>query len=241
MPRTEKHHPAAKAAAATKYLPLLADPLYPLAEAVGHAVVHEITVYKQQAAKSVARGSATAPAIRDLRTALEVSAQLYDDLKALVSKVLEESLSAPTVEGKALRMALIGKLASQEMGGQVPTLAAVPAKAEATDGLLTTAEAAARLEASRPYVSMLCDAGKLGKVIMTEGGHRRIRTSAVEAHLTARAKAHDRALSPRQAGLQAGLYEHDDSHYVNAARNSAAPVARSVKAPMAKATPKSRS
>jgi excisionase family DNA binding protein len=54
----------------------------------------------------------------------------------------------------------------------------------AEDGelLLTTAEAALRLGMSRPYVSMLCDQGKLGEVRRSEGGHRRIRESAVEAY-----------------------------------------------------------
>lgn len=62
---------------------------------------------------------------------------------------------------------------------------------QSNDGelLLTTAEAAARLGMSRPYVSMLCDQGKLGDVSRSEGGHRRIRQSAVEAYLRTHRRA----------------------------------------------------
>ena len=82
----------------------------------------------------------------------------------------------------------------------------------AMDALLTTAEAAKLLDVSRPYVAMLCDAGQLGDVL-TEGGHRRIRLSAVETYLAARANECDSPQSPREAGVDAGLYDHPDGHY----------------------------
>jgi excisionase family DNA binding protein len=78
--------------------------------------------------------------------------------------------------------------------------------------LLSMAEAAARLDASRPYVSMLCDSGQLDEVL-TEGGRHRVYASAVDAYLTARALEHADALSLRDAGMEAGLYEHPDDHY----------------------------
>lgn len=88
------------------------------------------------------------------------------------------------------------------------------------DALLTTAEAAVQLEVSRPHVSMLCNAGKLGEVVMTEGGHRRIRSSAVQSYLATRAKQHQGAVSPRRAGAQAGLYAYPDGHFENVVRNA---------------------
>jgi excisionase family DNA binding protein len=108
------------------------------------------------------------------------------------------------------------------------------------DVLLTTTEAAARLEASRPYVSMLCNAGKLGDIVMTERGHRRIRSSAVQAYLESRGKPHEGAVSPRQAGVEAGLYAHPDGHCVNVVREAGTPKPAKQATP-AKAVRKSRS
>jgi excisionase family DNA binding protein len=82
----------------------------------------------------------------------------------------------------------------------------------AMDALLSTAEAAELLDVSFPYVAMLCDAGQLGE-LLTEGGHRRIWSSAVDAYLAARAQENEGTPSPREAGVAAGLYNHPDSHY----------------------------
>ena len=80
------------------------------------------------------------------------------------------------------------------------------------DALLTLAETATRLDVSRPYAVMLCDAGQLGEVTL-ECGRRRVRASAVEAYVAARAQEHEGAPSPRETGIAAGLYAHPDSHY----------------------------
>lgn len=76
------------------------------------------------------------------------------------------------------------------------------------DVLLTIAEAAERLGTSRPYASMLTDAGKLGDVSMTEDGRRRVRPSNVDAYITARTKQNEGAPLPREAGVDAGLYRY---------------------------------
>ncbi|MDR6859807.1 hypothetical protein [Variovorax guangxiensis] len=115
----------------------------------------------------------------------------------------------------------------------------VVAQGALTDVLLTTAEAAAKLDASRPYVAMLCHAGKLGDVVMTKEGHRRTRSSAVQAYLDHRAKQHEGAKSPRQAGVDAGLYDYPDGHYVNGFRKEDASTPAKKAAP-AKAARKSR-
>ena len=83
-----------------------------------------------------------------------------------MAQVLERSLDALTSDE---RMALIARLAP-DAGHTGAELAQPPAKT--TDLLLTTAEVATRLEVSRPYIAMLCDAGKLGNVVKTEDGHR---------------------------------------------------------------------
>ena len=200
---TRELHPASKAAAAAKYASAVTNPLSPLAQQVGKALAREVTVLSHMPAKT-AKGS-TGPA----RTVAQYSSTVFETrITLLVTEVLERSLSSRTAEGKALRMALIAKLANAEAGG---VEAPVVAQAAGADALLTTAEAAAQLEVSRPYVSMLCDSGKLGQVVTTEGGHRRIRASAVQAYLAARTTQHEGAVSPRQAGVDAGLYEHPDT------------------------------
>ena len=126
-------------------------------------------------------------------------------------------------------MALIAKLANEEARVLAPAGSRTKAQ-PAGDSLLTTAEAAARLEVSRPYVSMLCDAGKLGEVVMTEGGHRRVRASAVDAYLTGRTKQLKGAPSPREAGVEGGRDQHQDGYFQNVVRETATePVASSGK------------
>lgn len=137
---------------------------------------------------------------------------------ALLEHALTQLLTSPTAESKALRMGLIAQLALQEAGGMAARGTAPIAAA--ADALLTTAQAAARLGVSRPYVSMLCDQGKLGDVTLTEGGHRRVRASAVEAYRKTSLRLAQGATSPRQAGVDAGLYAFPEGHFKNVVRKS---------------------
>ncbi|QUP56892.1 excisionase family DNA-binding protein (plasmid) [Ralstonia syzygii] len=230
MPRTP--HPAIKAAATARYGPLLSDPLNPLAEEVGKAIAAEVVELRLIVGSKGAR-SATAH-----KQAPVDETELVARITVVVAKALGQSLGEPTAAGKALRMALIAKLASAEIGSEV---VAEPLKASPAQGdtLLTTAEAATKLEVSRPYVSMLCDAGKLGEIVVTEGGHRRIRASAVEAYLAARVKQSEGAPSPREAGVDAGLYNHPEGHFQNKIRG--AETTKPAKASSARTARQSRS
>ena len=229
MPRT--HHPAVKAAAAARYSPLLSDPLNPLAEEVSRAIGAEVGGLKILRCGDTKSTTALKQASGD-------ETELLAHITVVVAKALARSLNEPTAAGKALRMALIARLATVEVGGG---LVAEPRKASATqeDALLTTADAAAKLEVSRPYVSMLCDAGKLGEVVMTEGGHRRIRMSAVDAYLAARVKQSEGVPSPRKAGVDAGLYDHPEDHFQN--KTHEAEAGKPLKSSSARTTRKSRS
>lgn len=93
---------------------------------------------------------------------------------------LASALTDESEGGTLRRMELVVALARLE-ATRGP---ARPQQDLAEDGteLLTTAAVAAELGMSRPYVSMLCDQGKLGDVSRSEGGHRRIRRSAVDAY-----------------------------------------------------------
>jgi excisionase family DNA binding protein len=212
MSRTKHRHQhtSATSVAAVMRTPMLADVLNPVASAVGGAVAREVTKLAHNNPRFLktvgGEVQATGPGAKELRAHMTV----------LVAEVLEESLCSRTAEGKALRMALIAKLAQAEISGLHAK--AARASTPSCNALLTTSEAAVELEVSRPYVSMLCDAGKLGEVVMTEGGHRRIRSSALHAY---RARQHEAAMTPREAGVEAGLYDQSDGHFVNVVRKMA--------------------
>lgn len=208
MPRARN---IVKAADRAKDAPVLFNPLHPLTVDIGSAVARRLAelgrLKRKPSEASKILNATTVPAI-DNALALRVA--------LIAGKVLEESLGAHTVEGRVLRMSLIAKLANEELrGAEEPP---VVAQGAMQDEWLTTAQAAAKLETSRPYISMLCKTGKLGEVVMIDGRHRRIRASAVQAYLESRAKQHEDGMSPRQAGVDAGLYDYPDGHFANASR-----------------------
>jgi excisionase family DNA binding protein len=197
-----------RATAAARYIAVQGnpDPIAPLADAVVRDISNAISELGQS------------PALLS-----EINARL----PALVAKALESSLTQVSSKGKALRMALIAKLASDENEMEAATGKTADKTIEASS-LLSTVEAAKILNTSRPYVTMLCDAGKLGPIEVTDGGHRRIRREAVERYRVQSTTKYDDAPSVRQAGIEAGLYDHDDSHYSNVVREQDAS-ARSAK------------
>jgi hypothetical protein len=151
-------HPAVKAAAAQHYLkqPGLADPMDPLAEAIETALVRSIVLVTSKTRKHVAIRVHGNDAVHvPMGTKLDtdrVPTRLHESLKQVVFEALYSSLGAQTELGKQLRMAIVGKLAVLESGTR--DNAVTPLSAAAEDEVLTTAQAAALLEVSRPYVSM---------------------------------------------------------------------------------------
>jgi excisionase family DNA binding protein len=113
----------------------------------------------------------------------EAPAALVQDVCENLAEVaafgLATRLTDESAAGSRLRIELIAALAAIEA---TTGKARERQAAEEPDEFLTTAEAAQQLGMSRPYVSMLCNQGKLGEVGRSEGGHRRIRQSAVEAY-----------------------------------------------------------
>lgn len=103
---------------------------------------------------------------------------LCHDLAEVAAFGLATTMAEESAAGTRLRMDLITALAALE------TTASSAERPKSADGdeFLTTAQAAGQLGMSRPYVSMLCNQGKLGEVSRSEGGHRRIRQSAVDAY-----------------------------------------------------------
>ncbi len=105
--------------------------------------------------------------------------QVCDRLAEVAAFGLATALTDASADGTRQRMALVSALALIEAStGAAPT-PGTPRSSEASSELLTTVEVATQLGMSRPYVSMLCDQGKLGEVTRSQGGHRRILKSAV--------------------------------------------------------------
>lgn len=103
-----------------------------------------------------------------------------DRLAEVAAFGLATALTNASEEGTRQRMALVSALALIEAStGATPT-PGTPRSTDASSERLTTVEVATQLGMSRPYVSMLCDQGKLGEVTRSEGGHRRILKSAVD-------------------------------------------------------------
>jgi hypothetical protein len=135
-------------ARAVQHTLMLANPLAPLASELGKAIARAIAQLDRRS-----ESDQPSPSVHALRSRIATVA----------AEVLERTLSSPTVDGKALRMALICKLANEEMrAAQAPPDVT---EAPAAETLLTIAGAAAKLETSRPHVSMLCNAGKLGEAL----------------------------------------------------------------------------
>ena len=192
--------------------PTPTNPLQPLITQLSRAVLQELGKRQLLAEEpGPGRGAAQRTTVR-----LTTGAHgLGEDLGHAVAQVLERALDDPSTEGRKARIALITRLLNRELDEVRGHPLVPPTESEK---LLTTSEAAALLEVSRPYVSMLCDAGKLGTVVLTEGGHRRIRAEALTAYIASRRPVADQTTSPRQAGVAADLYSRSDEDYRYVAR-----------------------
>lgn len=196
MPREQ--HSVVQSLASARYLPMVSNPLLPIVDRFGELF---LAIHPQR--RTDDRKNANFRAER---------AALQEEFHQRLLLALDQLLMAESAASTALRKNLIALLATREVDR--PAIAPSAPKAstepvEQADPFLTTAEVAERLEVSRPYVVMLCNWGRLGEVIRTEGGHRRIRRSEVEAYLVQREKeiAPAKGMSPREAGVAAGLYD----------------------------------
>ena len=139
---------------------------------------------------------ADGPGVRVLRVAgLELQLPpAVGESQALVHSVCERlaevaafgvatALTDTSAQGTARRMELVSALALIEASAGTMQSSSRRAESTAASDLLTTAEVATQLGMSRPYVSMLCDQGKLGRVTRSEGGHRRITAAAVDDYV----------------------------------------------------------
>lgn len=214
----------------------LDDSLEPLVDAVQEALVHHVTLVSTRNGGTALRVDGLQVTVSGAAAAKrgQPMAELGDALKHVVAAALGASLSAMTAQGKQLRLALANRLLDIEMGNgaaSIPTNKPLAVVGDDADPLLKTADVATQLGMSRPYVSMLCDSGKLGEVTKTEGGHRRVRQSAVDAYRLAQRNATAGAATPREAAAAAGMYAYSDEAFVKAARRSATPTRQTRRTP----------
>ena len=140
--------------------------------------------------------------VAGLELLLPLEAGSSSDLVGTVCERLAEvaafgvatALTDVSALGKARRMELVSALALIE--ASAGTAHSMARRTEPSSDLLTTAEVATQLGMSRPYVSMLCDQGKLGVVTRSEGGHRRITTAAVNDYVRTHGSAARSNLPP---------------------------------------------
>jgi len=92
----------------------------------------------------------------------------------------------------------------------MPTGSDAPSPSISDDRVFSVEDVAKILNVSRPYVAALADAGTLGEVARTEGGKRRISTTAVEAYCARQRSTSRDALGELAAiSQEAGLYNAD--------------------------------
>ena len=125
------------------------------------------------------------PAVGSSQTLLDAVCERLAEVAAFG---ITTALTDGSAHGTRQRMELVSALALLEATAGTPSAQSTARRADATGDLLTTAEVATQLGMSRPYVSMLCDQGKLGEVTRSEGGHRRIAKQAVDAYLRTHAQ-----------------------------------------------------
>lgn len=158
-----------------KQIPALPD----LVKGLERAFQHHLEVEREGKKGAVLRMAGSEFRVTDLAEPPEfLVSRLCQSLSEVAAYGLATALTDDSPAGTQLRMDLITALA------HVESTKGSGLEKHASDGelLLTTAEAAAQLGMSRPYVSMLCNQGKLGVVHRSEGGHRRIRQVAVSEY-----------------------------------------------------------
>lgn len=155
--------------------------MHTLLGAVREALIHHVEVQPGRSGLATVRLGGYEMQLRLAGEPPEaVLGKVCDSLAEAASFGLATALTDESSAGTQLRMELVAALATVEA-----TVDHAGRHGHASDGteLLTTAEVAAALGMSRPYVSMLCDQGLLGEVSRSQGGHRRIRRDAVTSYL----------------------------------------------------------
>jgi excisionase family DNA binding protein len=124
-----------------------------------------------------------------------------------IANALHQFLDATTPQSRSARLQLMRHLVdieSHTAGMEVP------ASVAAANDLISTAQAAALLGYSRPYIAMLIDQNRLKGATVSAGGHRRVSRAAV-LDWKAQHQVVGKALSLRSEGQKAGAYKSTEA------------------------------
>lgn len=147
---------------------------------------------------------------RELKSRAASAATVRNTVKKLMPALLEDAFLRNLIETERdapKRRAVLIHLLSAADAGIIPATHGADAK-PADQAVLTSEEAAVMLHVSRTHLNTLLDAGKLGPVERTAGGHRRIPRPAVIAYKEACKARQARGLDTMvSASRRLGLYE----------------------------------
>jgi len=131
-------------------------------------------------------------------------------LLSQVTTALHQVLEAHTPQSRSTRMLLIRHLVDIET---VQAGITAPPKPAAATELIGTAQAAALLGYSRPYVAMLIDQNQLEGATVSAGGHRRVPRESVLAWKEKHRSA-NKATDMRAEGKRIGVYKSSEAEAV---------------------------
>jgi excisionase family DNA binding protein len=131
-----------------------------------------------------------------------------DVLPGFLEKEFTQGLLRNEKAARERRAMLMHVLSTADVRAFMENLAETPAVDE--DEQLTSQAAAKLLHVSRTHLNTLLDAGKLGEVSRTAGGHRRISKAAVLAYKAAsKARQAEGLASMARASQRLGLYKDE--------------------------------
>ena len=126
-----------------------------------------------------------------------------------IANALHQFLDATTPQSRGARLQLMRHLVDIE--SQTASME-MPQSVVAND-LISTAQAAALLGYSRPYVAMLIDQHQLKGATVSAGGHRRVSRAAV-LDWKAQHQVAGKAVNLRSEGQKAGAYKSAEADVV---------------------------
>jgi excisionase family DNA binding protein len=139
---------------------------------------------------------------------------LTDDMLVMLEEVFFRGLLAANHErARQQRAILMHLLSTADVKRLSPGLAVSAFSAAAAQGeedVVTSEEAATLLHVSRTHINSLVEAGKLGPVSLTEGGHRRISKAAVLGYKAGSKQRQGQGLKMMtEASQRLGLYDNE--------------------------------
>lgn len=139
---------------------------------------------------------------------------LKDDMLIMLEEVFFRGLLATNDERarqqRAILMHLLSTADVRRLSPALANSAFSNAAAPSEEEIVTSEEAAKLLHVSRTHINSLVEAGKLGPVNLTQGGHRRISKAAVLSYKADSKHRQARGLAAMtEASQQLGLYDNE--------------------------------